>query len=235
MANASGIEVRHDARRECGFRKPGGLYLVSSGIGIPCGRLPAACDVCPTCNHGIKPSRGYTWVDAGELLSKRNCSAPATQCASCPTIVGRHGLIWIGEQFYPTPESWMQEARRQGVSRRIPAIPNDFAIGEHWVLVAHRKGIPLGLTEQCQKSLDLLRTGCQRRRQHDGDCSYQPDYVPAIFHAFKPEGIEYVVRGDESDEELERLRKRGVIPVRVMIDGKPVSEIDETTDDDEGD
>lgn len=40
-----------------------------------------------------------------------------------------------------------------------------------------------------------------------------PDWV---FHAFKPSAVEYVVKGTETDEELERLEKRGLTPVRVQ-------------------
>lgn len=29
-----------EARRGCGYRKAGGLYLVASGMGSPCHRLP---------------------------------------------------------------------------------------------------------------------------------------------------------------------------------------------------
>jgi len=30
-----------------------------------------------------------------------------------------------------------------------------------------------------------------------------------IFYAFKPTGLEYIIKGDESEEELERLEKQG--------------------------
>jgi hypothetical protein len=40
-------------------------------------------------------------------------------------------------------------------------------------------------------------------------------YTPGIFHMFKPSAVEYVVKGDESDEKLADLEKRGITPVKV--------------------
>ena len=37
---------------------------------------------------------------------------------------------------------------------------------------------------------------------------------PGIFHAFRPRAAEYVVKGSESEEELERKVKRGITLVR---------------------
>jgi hypothetical protein len=221
------IEIRNDQKRGCGYRKPGGLYLVSDGPGVPCGRLPVALERCPTCDQGIKPSRGFTWVDAGEIMTKRSCAAKAAQCMACPTITGRHGLIWVGEQFYPSPEAWTREAATQGVSRRIGALPKDFQLGETWVLVAHRKAIPV---VPCGEAVDLVDT-CGRRTGHLGEHHRDREYIPGVFHAFKPSAIEYVVRGDETPEELDALAKRGITPVKVFVDGVPVTDVDDAHDD----
>lgn len=84
-----------------------------------------------------------------------------------------------------------KEATIQGVSKRIAAVPKDFQLGVDWVLLAHRKAVP---------AMDP-----------DG----QAIQLPGIFQAFKPTAIEYVVKGDESQEELERLAKRGITLVDV--------------------
>src|SRR5207302_7622776 len=58
-----GGDVAVEAKRGCGYRKIGGLYFVGGGRGVACDRLPIPLDICPTCGHGIKQTRGFTWVD----------------------------------------------------------------------------------------------------------------------------------------------------------------------------
>lgn len=81
-----------------------------------------------------------------------------------------------------------------GISRRIQAPPKGFVIGEDWVFLAHLRGI------------------------HDPEHEHASDegYVPALFYAFKPTAIEYVVNGNEPEEELTRLEERGVSLVSVV-------------------
>lgn len=133
-----------EARRGCGYRKIGGLYLVSEGQGMPCDRLPIALDVCPTCSHGFKQSRGWTWVDVNGLVAgvHRDCKDkfPCPLCMATSEM-GKAGLLWIGEKFYKTPDAFDRESAELGVSRRIKAIPRGFKVGETWILLAHPKTI----------------------------------------------------------------------------------------------
>ena len=191
------IQDRFDAEPACGFRKPGGLYLRATGLSHPCGKLPVELKVCPCCGTGIKPARGWTWVDADALLSVQACEhQPDAErrfmCEVCPLSqkLGRAGLLWIGETYYKSPQEWTAEAMLHGVSRRIARIPRGFELGKTWVLIAHRKAIT--------------------RFRHD-----EPITTPAVFHAFRPSVIEYVVRGDESPADLLSLARRGITPVRV--------------------
>src|SRR5215468_12521614 len=134
-----------EPRRGCGYRKVGGLYLVSGGGGVPCDRLPIRLDVCPVCSHGFKQTRGFTWVDlfgltGGDhtLKSKHVMNPTATGPADvpcgcfgltqigvgdcpvcCPKRVGKAGLLWIGEKFYKTTRDFMAEGIAMGLSRRI--------------------------------------------------------------------------------------------------------------------
>jgi len=184
------IEKRREARRGCGWRKPGGLYLVASGLARPCGKLPIPLIVCPTCGGGIKPSRGWTWVNGTALIQDVKCEIAGTvECAVCPLSKppGRVGLLWIGEAYYKTPMDFTRETKSQGVSRRIPAVPRDFELGKTWVWLAHRKAIE------------------------------NPDatFTAGVFQVFKPTAVEYVVKGDETEEELEKLEKRGITPVEI--------------------
>lgn len=198
------IQDRYDKKRGCGWRKPGGLYLISSGEGRPCCKLPFPLTVCPCCSAGIKFSRGWTWVDVDKLFFPNGpeLHPDAPQCHGCPLndygIIGRAGLLWVGEKFYPTTADFTKEMAEQGISRRIHSIPNDFKLGETWVLLAHIKAI---YTKKIisQEPLDWTN-----------------DHAPGIFYVFRPTAIEYVVKGDETDEELERLEKRGITPVRIV-------------------
>lgn len=191
------IETRHEHARGCGYRKPGGLYLVSGPLSEPCGKLPLVLDVCPTCGAGIKPSRSWTWVKVGPLFESRKCDHPHAPggCTGCPlggAMPERAGLLWIGEKFYATPELFTAEAARMGISRRIPAVPNEFELGDTWVLLAHRKTL----------------------------VQNHPERVPAIFSMFRPRAVEYVVHGSDTDVKLDRLEKRGI----TLVDVKPVPE-----------
>jgi hypothetical protein len=184
------VTVVYDRQRGCGWRKPGGLYLMCNGPGMPCGRLPIALEVCPWCGGGIKPTRSWAWVNGTQVAAEKQCTnAGGRECAVCPLSkpMGRVGLLWIGEAFYKTPDEFIREANAQGLSRRISTVPKGFVIGETWVWLAHRKTI----------------------RNADGS------WTAGVFRAFKPDRIEYVTRGDETQEELERLEKRGITPVHV--------------------
>ena len=223
------VTTLYERERGCGFRKPGGKYLVAGGELRPCGKLPLELTVCPTCNAGIKPSRGWTWVDSNALFESRECEESARgdrECTTCPlhSGVGRAGLLWIGEVFYKSPMEWTEEAIRQGISRRIATIPNDFVIGETWVLAAHRKTIEKicrdcggrGWVKYEETGTNATCQNCHGRGRV---------WTPGIFQVFRPERIEYVVKGDETEEELERIVKRGMTPVKVVpvdADGKEI-------------
>lgn len=197
------IEIRITSKRGCGFRKPGGLYLVGPMKMSPCGKLPIELNVCPTCKAGIKPTRGFTWVDANKFFSSAlGYTGPCDICEN-DTILGTNcmlkdppekaGLIWIGEKYYPTPQDFLKEAQQMGASRRIPAVPKDFVIGETMVLLAHRK-CPLGPPQAIEADDSLVG--------------------PAIFSSFIPKAIERVCDGTETEEEIDRMIKRGLTPVK---------------------
>jgi hypothetical protein len=107
--------------------------------------------------------------------------------------IGRAGLLWIGEKFYPIVADFSLEAEMDGISRRITQVPRGFVAGETWVLLAHRKAI-VGPYEIGQ----------------------EPTFTPGIFRVFRPERIEVVVDGTEPDEVIEGYLKRGLTPVCVQ-------------------
>jgi len=93
-----------------------------------------------------------------------------------PEIIGRAGLLWIGERFYRTPADFDREAKVLGISRRIAAVPRGFKLGD-WILLAHRKVMP---TEN--------------------------GLLPGIFRVWQPQRIEKIVpesaRGADEAREL---------------------------------
>jgi hypothetical protein len=107
--------------------------------------------------------------------------------------VQKAGLIWIGAAFYKNTHDFQAEARALGISRRVYTIPRGFVLGETWVALAHIAAI--------QPSAVDLEAGTKA--------------TPGIFSLFKPTALEYVVKGTETDDELDALRKRGIEPVRV--------------------
>lgn len=187
-----------ESARGCGYRKKGGLYLVSDGLGRECLKLPIPLTVCPCCSAGIKPTRGFTWISS-ELIKDHKCQQN-NHCSTCPLndldYHKKFGLLWVGEKFYKSTAEFTREAMAHGVSRRIAQIPHDFDLGNTWILLAHRKAI---------------RTG------HVSGAN-EPEFIPGIFHAFKPARIEYVVTGNETAEEIERMEKRKITPVNVIRD-----------------
>jgi hypothetical protein len=189
-----------EARRGCGYRKVGGLYLVGSGSGLACDRLPIELSVCPCCGTGIKQTRGWTWVDIPALIGGDHtpCRCPQ-HCPLCHNVanMGKGGLLWIGTQFYPTIEAFEMEARMLGISRRITTLPRGFELGKTWLLFAHARGI--------MKATGDLTAG----------------YVPAIFRVWKPERIERIYKeSDRNSAAVQADEKRDITPVFVPDNDK---------------
>ncbi len=212
------IQIRYDRKRGCGWRKPGAKYLIAGSLSAPCGKLPhflTFCPTCgggivswpwprrpvgfcPTCGGGIKPMRGWRWIDAALVFAGVHCDDPTRlDCQGCILADPPHraGLIWIGDTFY-SPEEFVAEAEQLGISRRIACVPKGFEVGKTLVLVASRHVPRYGTNDALFQDLPT-RTG------------------PAIFAAFIPRAIDYVVKGTESQEELERLVKQGCTLVKV--------------------
>jgi hypothetical protein len=187
-----------EAKRGCGYRKVGGLYMVGEGSGMACCKMPIVLHVCPTCNQGIKQTRGWSWVDPRPWL-KGACRG-GSEARFCPatdeglSMGEKVGLIWVGEKFYPTPEDFAREANRLGISRRVKVIPRGFHVGEHWVFVAHPKAV---------KSLNA-ETG-------------EEEMLPAVFRIFQPSRIEKIITQtmSENADLMADLAERGITPVIV--------------------
>lgn len=223
-----------EKRRGCGYRKVGGLYLVGiTGIWVPCDRLPILLEKCPTCSGGIKPGLGFAWISPKGLLEGDHlkkipldngydstdgpCGEKDILCLNPPD---RAGLMWVGSKFY-TPHSFINEAREMGASKRIPAIPKGFVVGETWVVLAHRQATTKNFEEHEFEGKNETCKHCGMSKYNLGklaemnDKAPCPRKMPAIFSAFKPDRIEKLVDDDTPQKEIEDLEKRGITVVKV--------------------
>lgn len=189
------VVISEESPRGCGYRKPDktgvGIYLVAPGAGQQCARLPLALHHCPVCSEGIRPTRGWKWIEPQKLFAgAEECplehpflgllpargKARLMDCQTCfagrAMPAGRHGLLWIGEGFYPKPEDFLREAARMGISRKLPAIPKGFKLGETVVFLAHRYAV------------DPAPGETERR--------------PGIFSIFRPAGVDLVIDDETS-------------------------------------
>ena len=210
------VEVRHDRERRCGWRVPGAKYVVAAQLSPPCGKFPILLEQCPRCGMGLhRFHRGWQWCEPAGLVALAPChdrrgilfAADGSQrhvahrfnCSHCPLArpetLGRCGLLWVGQQHYPTPADFLAEAVRFGVSRKIPEFPVGFVAGETKIFLAHLKAIDLG-------------TGKASGTR----------FGPGLFALLVADRLEYVTCGTETEEELQRLVERGVTPVRIERD-----------------
>lgn len=232
-----------EAKRGCGYRKVGGLYLVGSGIGAPCDRLPFELTVCPCCSQGVKQSRGWTWIDVAKFFQGSHTleSFPGDQfphlcpeaqkrildktqrpnaflrpgCILCaePELMGRAGMLWIGEKFYKSPDDFVKEGVSHGFSRRIQAVPQGFELGKTWVLLAHPKAVTRMVPASAKEAAAL---GAE---SFDG--VEVPSYHPGIFYVWLPQALERIyTESQRNSEEVKRDRDRGIVPVFVPDDDK---------------
>lgn len=190
------IITKVEQKRGCGYRKKGGKYFISEGTAIVCYKLPIALTVCPCCSVGIKPVRGYTWINSN-LFMNAECGKK-DECMGERCIANkkniRMGLLWVGEKYYATPSDFIKESGMQGISRRIANVPNEFEVGKTFIALAHRKAVSV-----------INENG-------------KIDFGAGIFSMFCPSRIEYVVTGNESSDELEKLELRGFVLINVVRD-----------------
>jgi len=178
-------------------------------MAIPCDRLPFPLNICPVCGQGIKVTTGYTWIQPEKFFQGQHTPCNDTfknGCPICnPKIMGEQaGLMWVGSRFYSC-ESFIEESTKMGVSKRIPFIPSQLKLGESWILLAHKEAGTKFLETKVIKGVVLK--------------GKIPDVCPAIFYAFKPTRVEYLLwKRDSTEKRLKDLRDRGITPV-VIPDG----------------
>lgn len=183
-----------EARRGCGYRKVGGLYVCGDARGVGCCQMPILMHVCPTCNAGVKQTRSWQWIDPRPWLT--DCTRDPRACALGNRGAGlgeKVGLLWIGAEYYPRLEEFNAEAARLGISRRIKVIPRGFELGKSWVWLAHPK----------------VRFDIETEKWTGG-----------VFRIFLPTRFEMIVTDSQTmdSEFMEDLEKRGITAVVVPDD-----------------
>ena len=178
-----------EQKRQCGFRKVNGLYLCGEGIAVGCDRLPKNIECCPTCGSGVHFSQGFQWINGAEFF-KEKCEGDSEchrhHCFLCvdQKRIEKCGLMFIGDKFY-SPASFIKEAKKLGVSKRIAYIPKDLELGKTYILLAHQKAGKKEIED---------KTTLTGKRIVD---------VPAVFYAFVPKRIEQITPIPVPDDDID--------------------------------
>jgi hypothetical protein len=224
--------------RGCGYRKPGGFYLVSDGQGDPCGRLPIPLKRCPCCGEGVKFSRGTTWLDP-RPFSKFPCAFETcrTDCTMRdPELYGRRVMekCSTDKQVEAALKDFRSNFRFENV--RVVGEGKNRVVEAHFphvlLLWVGEKFYPT--TEAYLQEADRL--GISRRinsvpRNFEPGSTWvwlahinairnpknHPDgeFTPGVFHIFQPKQVDYVVAEDDDDDRLEALSNKGYRLVKV--------------------
>ena len=198
------VSVMVRAERGCGFRNTRGYYLCGGGMEVHRHRLPLPSPVCEACKRPlivpirgiqrIEPNKVWTlcpeWQDLSYLCHQMNCPI-------CNPPEKAY-VVWVGESFYETPNSFVDESRRMGISRKIPFVPDGLEVGD-WVFLGYRKLIPTGnYNKDHEEILD-----------------------PGIFHAFRVSTIEKLLTDAQQQDQyyVKTLLDRGITPV-VEVDSE---------------
>jgi len=157
-------------------QKHRGYYLCGGGMEVYCHRLPLSIPVCESCNRPLLvPIRGIQRMEPniiwGICPEWNDTSYPCHQM-NCPTCnpPEKAYVVWVGESFYETPESYLDEVRRMGISRKIPFVPEDLNVGD-WVFLGFRKLIPTGSITGSMKRSNCLESSMRSVSRASRNCS----------------------------------------------------------------
>jgi len=222
--------MAQEVKRGCGYRRVGGLYLVGDFHWKPCDRLPLEVGHCPVCGHGVHFSRNaaeinpfrlwgeHTYKSVYELPHPKGfpvtCQEPCSciPCFVCQPPDDTAFIMMVGEKFYPKPQDFIEEATKQGISKRIPALPKKLVLGETIIYLAHRKACNGHNPQQSE-----LLEGNGQGRLLDAEKKAEPKL--GIFAAFVPRRIEKLIWESQATEKvIKDLEKRGITPV-IIKDG----------------
>ena len=185
----------------------GGLYLTSGPTTTGCDRLPLRITPCEVCGQEPRFNRSISRISPfalwGNHYAEVVCSCEFTviprHCPVCnPTDVGY--LMWVGSEY--TIKSFSNEALAMGVSKRIPALPVGFVLGQSVLYLAYLKALP------ASGQLPLLALDSPTHRSK---------HVPAVFMSCVPSRLELIVTDVQAADEvfMAGVRAKGITPVVV--------------------
>lgn len=102
------IQTIIEARRGCGYKKPGGTYLIGGKNPAPCCKLPFPI----TCCGHIKFSRGFTWINS-DLFE------------GAAKFIAEAGAIGISKRIGIVPKdcvpgsTWIALAHKKGIIKDV--------------------------------------------------------------------------------------------------------------------
>lgn len=227
--------MAQEASRDCGYRKVGGLYLMGEYTMVSCDRLPYHLQACPVCGEGIKFSRTPKMINPLRLLGLHDdqpnmvgiigvitghgdlatCTDNYRPCFVCDPSDAAAYIIWIGAQHYKTPADFINEAKQQGISRRLPGdhIPKSLTPGETVVYLAHIAACVVVEPLVMQQAMAIVAGPVEQPRLVDSE---QKNPAPGIFTAFIPQRIEKLYWESKfTAADREECEKRGITPVLI--------------------
>ena len=211
-----------EAKRGCGYRQVGKLYLVGPSTGYVCPSLPLLFSPCTCC--GFEPSqyRDFQWIRKSYI--RHIGAAPMVDChPSCPVCYPssntqkRYGLMWVGKKFY-TPEEFLLEMDLEaGISKAIKQIPKGLVFGETWVAIAHPEAyVDSSDDGYVQDHEDWILTCARLPMDEEKPPEPKPPTYPGIFTAFIPSGVEMLVYKSDADPAyIFELEEKGITVIVV--------------------
>lgn len=205
--------------RGCGARRVGKLYLIGEGLAHVCPSLPLTLAPCDCCGFIPKQYRDYMTVPKSYFaeLKKKNptgqmCHPECPVCYPSQNDLKAYGLMWVGAKFY-TPEDFVKEADKVGVSKAIKQIPAGVTLGKTWIMLAH----PQGFRDISDDDF-AHAWGDWEREGRQGPEPLPPSW-PGVFYAFRPTRVETLLyQSDATPEKVAELEARGITVV-VVPDG----------------
>jgi hypothetical protein len=215
-----------ESQRGCGYRKIGGLYLVSDpGIHLNCDGLPLPLEPCGCC--GFKPpfSRNLQRIQFEYIIQAEKKKHTANEDKACE----KAGVENIFEENVLAPCSCpdgcpichAEVSRAAGIQFGLMFVGSQNYTPESFIKEAFSMGVSKRIPE-IPSWLKLNETWIflahqktpKENLQGNGMHMKEPELAPAIFYGFKPQRCEMPVwKGDLTDEQILKLESQGITPV----------------------